>query len=338
MRAQESGGRSIEYGPAMGTPTAERVVQILDFLTTHPGRGFTLSEIARQLRLSKTTTYKILGSLTDRSLVLRNADTSDYRLGPALVAMGGVAERNLPALTYAKREADQLAEQHDAECVVVIINNQELLIVHHAGIPGPSSTQWQEGQRQPLAPPMGTVALAWGSPAAVEAWLDRPGLELTDDERRRYREAVDAVRRRGYAIGMRVPSLYELHALYASADLHTPEGRDDLSRTLTAFAHENFVPVDESLVPDDEVYSIAAPVFGPDGTMLFAISLLPGEHYRGRDIPALAREVVRAAGRVMTAIDGRQPSTVTTLLRAPTDDEPDRPSGGRPRTRRAAQP
>jgi hypothetical protein len=49
-------------------------------------------------------------------------------------------------------------------------------------------------------------------------------------------------------------------------------------------------------------------VFGPDETMLFVLSLVPNPGHRAPDIPVLARAVLRAAGRVMAQIDGRQPT------------------------------
>jgi DNA-binding IclR family transcriptional regulator len=61
------------------------------------------------------------------------------------------------------------------------------------------------------------------------------------------------------------------------------------------------------LPPDAEVGSVAAPVFGPDGSMLFAIALVPGRTYSIREIPTLSRALVRAAGRVTAAIDGHHP-------------------------------
>jgi DNA-binding IclR family transcriptional regulator len=301
----------------MSSWPAERVVQILDFLTTHPGQGFTLSELSRRLRISKTTAHNILGTLTARALVVRSSDSFEYRLGPALVPMGIVAERVLPALTYARQEADALADEHDAECVVVMTTGDELLIVHHAGVPGPLSTTFQEGQRQPLAPPMGTVALAWAGPEAVEAWLHRLGPELTEAERERYRAAVAAVRRQGYAIGIRVARLYDLHELYANADLHSAQGRHDLGVQLAAFARHTDLPASEDLPPDAEISGVAAPVFGPDGTMLLAIALT-GTDYRVRDIPALSWAVMRAAGRVMAATDGRRPPARRDAARGPT--------------------
>src|SRR5438045_1900304 len=69
----------------MGSPPIERGILILDFLTTHPGRGFTAAELSRRLGISRSTAHSILITMADRALVLRNPDTHEYRLGPALV-------------------------------------------------------------------------------------------------------------------------------------------------------------------------------------------------------------------------------------------------------------
>ncbi len=283
----------------------ERAIQILDFLTTHPGRGFTLSELSRRLRISKATAHAILTRLTDRALLLRNPDTLEYRLGPALVPMGAVAERTLPALTQAKREAEKLAAEHDGESMVVMTTDEEILTIGYAGVPTAPTIPFREGQRQPLAPPLGTIGLAWTDKQAVGDWLDRLGPEFNDAERERYRAALEAVRRRGYAIGMHVQALHELQELYSNADLHTPEGRQALSRALAAFARDEYFPVGDDLPPDARISGIAAPVFGADGAVIFAIAII-GD-YSVQDIPSLSRGVLRAAGRVMAATGGRYP-------------------------------
>jgi DNA-binding IclR family transcriptional regulator len=287
---------------------AERVVQILDFLTTHPARGFTLSELSRQLQISKATLHPLLASLSDRALVTRNADTREYRLGWALVPMGAVAERGSPALAHAKRAAEGLAQQFDAECIVVAAVGEEILVLGRAGIPGPLSISWFEGQRHPLTPPLGTVLLAWQSDTALAAWLDRLGDELSDAERLRYREVVASIRRRGYAVGLQVQRLHRFEELYAEGNPHTPQGRLEISRALAALAHDDdYVADADDPPPDAPLGFVTAPVFGADRTMLLAIALMLGEQYRGRDIPRLSQAVVRAAGQVTAAIDGRLP-------------------------------
>ncbi len=291
----------------MRSPSVERAVQILDFLIIHPGRGFTLSELSRRLQISKTTARAVLGTLADRGLVLRNPDTNEYRPGPALIPMGAIAERSFPAFTHTRREAERLADEYDGECQVVMATTEEVLIVGYAGVPRPLSTTFREGQRQPLAPPLGTIVLAWATDADVEAWLDRLGPELTDGERERYRAALDRVRGQGYSVALRTQGLFELNELLSNAILHTSEGWREISRALAALSRDGHLPAADDVPPDAEIATIAAPVFGPDGNMLFALALAPGPEYRARDVEALARAVLRAAGRVMAAIDGRQP-------------------------------
>jgi DNA-binding IclR family transcriptional regulator len=107
---------------------------------------------------------------------------------------------------------------------------------------------------------------------------------------------------------LEVPSLIEIQELRAGADLHTPQGRRELSRALEAFVHEDFVPVGDDPPADATVTAISAPVFGPDETPLFSIALMPGKRLLGRRVQPVARDVVRAAGRVTKAIHGRQPA------------------------------
>ncbi len=291
----------------MRSPTVERVVRILDLLTTHPGRGFTLAEITRRLGIKRSTAHVLVTSLSELGLLSRSGHSREYRLGPALVPMGTVAERAFPAVMFAKREADRLAAEYDAECVIVTPVGEELLVVSHAGAPGPLSITYVEGQRNPLAPPIGVIVLAWADEAAFESWLGRMDHVPSEHERAFFKSAVESARRRGYAAGVRVPGLDELPDLYATHDLHTPDGRREMSRALSLLAENQFLPVTADLPPDAEFSFIAAPVFGPDSTMLLTLTFLPGEHYGAEHMPRLARAVVRGADRVTAALDGRKP-------------------------------
>jgi DNA-binding IclR family transcriptional regulator len=300
----------------------ERAILVLDFLTTHPGRGFTLSQLSAQLRLNKSTAHSIMTTLTRRSLVLRNADTLEYRLGPALVPMGAVAERSFPALRHARSEADQLAVDFDGDCVIGMATGSEYLIVGRSGAGGPASMSYFEGQRYPLVPPLGFSEMVWAPEEVVEAWLDRVDPELTGDERDRYWAAVALARRQGYALAIRVPMLAELTRLERDEDAYMSDGRRHVSRAQTALAHDRrLLPVGDDLSPDSEISSVSAPVFGPDGTVLLAISVIPGEPLRAADAPAIGRALVRSAARVTRTVDGRPPADADKPVRG-------RPSAG----------
>jgi DNA-binding IclR family transcriptional regulator len=287
-----------------------RAVRLLDFFTTHPGRGFTLSDLSRQLRLSKSVTHVIATTLADAALLVQNPATHEYRLGPALVPMGDVADRGFAALMHAKDEATRLAEEYESEVLITAATKEELLILGHAGVPLPHSVMWREGQRHPLLPPVGALHMAWSSPATVEAWLARLGASLAESEREHHRLGLSAVRRRGFLIGLLVPAIYDIYGLYSNDRVYTEEGWREVSSAIAALAHDpRHLPVDDSeLGEDEQLAAIQAPVFGPEGSLLFAINLVPDAQYRVRDIPVLSRAVLRAAGRVMATNDGRHPA------------------------------
>ena len=80
----------------------------------------------------------------------------------------------------ARREAAQLATEYDGECVVLMRTGEEVLIVGHAGIPQAGSTTFRAGQRQLLAPPLGTLSSPGSRTSVIEAWLGRLGPELSE--------------------------------------------------------------------------------------------------------------------------------------------------------------
>ena len=76
-----------------GTETAARVADVLLLFTRGPA-AVGVSEIARQLGLSKAVVHRILQSLASRGFVQVDPVTRAYRLGPAAVAVGVRALRD----------------------------------------------------------------------------------------------------------------------------------------------------------------------------------------------------------------------------------------------------
>lgn len=73
-----------------GTAATDRVAAVLA-LFIHGPAGAGVSEIARELSLSKAVVHRILQSLASRGFVTVDPDTREYRLGPAAVALGSRA-------------------------------------------------------------------------------------------------------------------------------------------------------------------------------------------------------------------------------------------------------
>ncbi|UZJ23391.1 IclR family transcriptional regulator [Rhodococcus antarcticus] len=77
-----------------GTEAAGRVADVLLLFATGP-LHLGVSEIARELGLSKAVVHRILQSLVSRSLLRADPGTREYRLGPGAIALGSRALHDL---------------------------------------------------------------------------------------------------------------------------------------------------------------------------------------------------------------------------------------------------
>jgi DNA-binding IclR family transcriptional regulator len=266
-----------------------------------------LSELARQLDLSKGTIHAILGSLEEKGYVAREAGGRGFTLGSGLVPLGAIAERAFPAIAAAKREAQRLADRFDAECVVSAPTDGEILIVSHAGVQRALGVTAEDGQRIPLVPPMGSVFMAWAPGEQVRGWLARIESDGPADEDR-YKDELNRVRERGYAIAYAVDAIKRLNDLYndAGAELHTRGPQRRLSEIFSALGRERYLAGAEG-EPTRSIVYLAAPVFDPVGQLVCSIALLPGERYDETDVPELSAELLRSAATVMRETSGRRP-------------------------------
>lgn len=83
-----------EPPPVAGTEAAARVADVLLLFTAGPG-PLGISDAARRLGLSKAVVHRIMRSLTSRGLVTADAHDGTYVLGPAAVALGVRALRDV---------------------------------------------------------------------------------------------------------------------------------------------------------------------------------------------------------------------------------------------------
>jgi IclR family transcriptional regulator, acetate operon repressor len=76
-----------ETQDAAGTEASKRVADVLLLFASEP-RQLGVTEVARQLGLSKAVVHRIMRSLESRQLVLADTDKRTYVLGPAAAAIG----------------------------------------------------------------------------------------------------------------------------------------------------------------------------------------------------------------------------------------------------------
>ena len=107
---------------------AARAVEVLNFLASHPGESFTLSELSRHLDLNMASGLSALKALTDAGYVHRHHSHKTYSLGPALVAVGFAALSHYQVIEITLDEMGHLAADCGTECVASVVVGDEIVI------------------------------------------------------------------------------------------------------------------------------------------------------------------------------------------------------------------
>lgn len=286
---------------ARPAPATERTVAIVEFLAARPDRGFTLSELARHLGLNKATAHATLNALVTAGWLLRHPADKTYRLGPALVTVGAAAAaRERTLIDFADAEMHRLADELGLQCVASAVIGDEIVILARAGRPATLEVTVPVGQRLPLVPPLGTVFVAWSGPDEIDAWLRRVGPATEPGRLDRYRDALAAVRARGYSI-----------ALDAAARAHLARSlrhHEDVAAVIEKLGHEEYVLAELDRATSYNVSLLAAPVFDADGRVVLALTLFgfAGE-LQADQIPHYGERLRAAADTITRAVRGRAP-------------------------------
>jgi DNA-binding IclR family transcriptional regulator len=288
-----------------GSPSVERVVTVIDFLASRPDQSFGLSELARALGMSKATAHGVCTTLTESGWLLRHPVDKTYTLGPALIAAGHAAgARQLDLVDHARPVMEALAAQLAAQVVASSTVGDEMVLLATAGRPGPMWLAFTVGQLVPLAPPLGTVFLAWAGADAVEQWLDRLGPGASEQDKERLRSALAVIRRRGYALNLEAVANLKLSRALSGRDRR----RRALAVAVEDLAHEEYLLQELEEGATYRLSQVSAPVFGSDGAVALALTVvgLP-EKLTGEEIPRYGDALRDAAGRVTLSIHGRTP-------------------------------
>jgi len=100
-RLPRRGAPGTDAADHSGTEAAARVADVLLMFASGPA-ALGVSEIARELGLSKAVVHRILQSLASRSLVRADPETRGYRLGAGAIALGARAMRGFDLRTAAR--------------------------------------------------------------------------------------------------------------------------------------------------------------------------------------------------------------------------------------------
>ena len=292
---------------ARPSPQTDRVVAVLNLLAAHPSVGFTLPELADQLKIHKTSLYPMISSLLAAGMLLRTPGRKTFELGPALIRLGDVAASSLPVLEAARALVREIHNSLGCHVYAFTCSGGYSTLVE-ALAPDPDLPIPRLGQRTRMNAPNGAVAIAWADRSMVCKWL---GASESHPLPLSILEALAAIRNRGFVIKHREISEEALVGMIEkSHDQVLPQDETEffevLARTI-APAH----PYVTDLKPDlhYEISGISAPIFDRLGDVVLTVTIVPALNLSGREILEFGNDLVDRTDAVTAMLGGRKPRT-----------------------------
>ncbi|MBK8900596.1 MAG: IclR family transcriptional regulator [Anaerolineaceae bacterium] len=189
--------------PYPGTQSVLRAMSLLKAFDDER-REWGLAELAQEVGLNKTTTFRLLTALESEGMVARRPFAETYTLGPEIVVLGGRALRANDLRSLAKPELEQMAGASGETATLEIISGEDHVLIidevigHH--LVGSSQSL---GTRWPMvATSTGVAMLAHLPEERVAAILARPLVALTRKtvtDTAVIRQELAQTRQRGYS-------------------------------------------------------------------------------------------------------------------------------------------
>ncbi len=136
---------------------------------------WTLSDLAQKVGLTKATAHRLLAALESEGLIVRSAQTGGYRLGPALIVLGGSAMRSNSLRSVSRPLLEALAEATGETVTLEVPAGGEVVILDEVSSRYLLGMSQDVGARFPAhATATGKLLLSALEPAALRQALVLP--------------------------------------------------------------------------------------------------------------------------------------------------------------------
>jgi DNA-binding IclR family transcriptional regulator len=245
-------------------------MDVLDALAASSA-GPTSAQLARHCGISTSTCALVLGELERGGWVARYDDRR-YGLGSGLFGLVRGLRSQFPLLEHGRTALVNLHESLGAGCSMSRIDDDHLTIVDAVG--HGSDGEHVVGQRFPIDPPFGLVAMAWRGDAAVDRWLRGVTPRLTRADIDQYRQVLADVRERGYGAWRFDDGHASLHdrvaGILASLEPTATVARQ-LTKLMTMVTLRSITRTLEKDLPATEF--VVLPIFGRTGQPEYQIEI-----------------------------------------------------------------
>ena len=279
------------------SPPTGRVMDVLATLADSP-QGRTSAELAKICGISTSTCALVLAELERRAWVARREDRR-FLLGSGLFALVHGLRTQFPLLDRGREALSFLHDTLGAGCSMSKIGDRHLTTVDAVG--HATDGEHAVGQRFPIDPPFGLVAMAWRDADSVRAWLHRVTPRLTRAEIADHQRVLADIRARGYGAWRFDDTHRSLHdrLAMALASLEpTAEVTRQLTTLMTMVTLQSVAGTLETELAATEF--VVLPIFGPGGQPEYQIEIHLGRSAR-LSLPELDA-ALRHAQRLLTPL------------------------------------
>lgn len=252
------------------SPPTGRVMDVLAALADAP-HGRTAAELAKGCGISTSTCSLILAELERRAWVTRYEDRR-YSLGSGLFGLVHGLRRQFPLLDRGRDALQFLNDSLGAGCSMSKIGARNLNTVDAVG--HGTDGEHAVGQRFPIDPPFGLVAMAWRDDQAIADWLRRVTPRPSPAEVQRYQQVLADIRARGYGAWRFDDTHQSLHDRVATV-LASLEPTAAVTRQLRGLiTMVTLQSVTDALETDLATAEfVVLPIFGRDGQPEYQIEI-----------------------------------------------------------------
>lgn len=184
-----------------------RASRILKTFSTEK-RQLKISELARQLGLDRSTTYRILLSLEEAGLVEKDVSTGAYALGLGAFELGNAYLRQTDLIQVARPIMAELAQKVQETVHLAVLSDTEIVYLDKVDSPRTLGVMSKIGQRSPVyCTALGKALLAFRSEEELSRILRKVKLvrmtPRTITSKQKLLDELRQVRKRGYAFDCR---------------------------------------------------------------------------------------------------------------------------------------
>jgi DNA-binding IclR family transcriptional regulator len=240
-------------------PAVDQAVRLLFCLANTVGGEASLTQLTKEVGISKSKGLAILNTLKNTGLVTRDERTKNYGLGPNLLPLGRALINNTDLAKAATPFLETLAARTGCSIHLGVLSGETLFVVARRHAPGGSYIPIDVGHRYPLTwGAHGRAYLAALPQEELEQRLGRSSMiqagETDRDQidRDTLRTQVEEARRVGYgkSLGTTWSGLNAVSAVVTVETPETPEGRRVVGCIVAvgSFSPESAAEIGEKLV------------------------------------------------------------------------------------------